>query len=192
MRLTPHARAALLALVALAAARPARAEDVPVPVGLQADLLYVIAAHDRNLTARAAGQVRTLVVAKSGDDAAHAAAQFRTAAAAKATVAGLPHAVEASTFTTAAALAEACQTRHLAIVYLAPGFTAAEAGAIGHALEGANVLTVAASPAMVKKGVVLGFDLVSGRAKLLVDLTQAAKQRVAFGADVLGLMAVSQ
>ena len=35
-------------------------------------------------------------------------------------------------------------------------------------------------------------DLVSGRAKLLVDLPQAAKQHVAFGADVLGLMAVSQ
>jgi uncharacterized protein DUF4154 len=190
MRLTRSARAALLA--AALAARAARAEDVPVPVGLQADLLYVIAGHDRNLPARAGAQVRTLVVSKPGDQAAHAAAQFRAAAAAKGTVAGLPHAVESATFTSAAALAEACQARHLAIVYLAPGFTAAEAGAIGSALEGGNVLTVAASPAMVKKGVVLGFDLVSGRAKLLVDLTQAAKQRVAFGADVLGLMAVSQ
>ena len=54
------------------------------------------------------------------------------------------------------------------------------------------MLTVSAVPALVKQGVVLGFDLTAGRAKLLVDLNQAAKQRVAFGADVLGLMAVSR
>jgi hypothetical protein len=185
---------ALIGLLALAAAAPlaARAEDVPVPINLQAELLFMIAAHDRNLPARAGAEVRTLILVKASDDSARAAAQFRATAAAKPKVAGLPHAAETMTFTTAAAVAEACRSRGIAVLYLAPGFTAAEATAVGQALEGGNVLSASASPALVRKGVVLGFDLVSGRAKLLVDLTQAARQKVSFGADVLGLMAVSQ
>jgi Tat protein translocase TatB subunit len=74
---------------------------------------------------------------------------------------------------------------------MGPAPTDAEVAAIGEAFEGGNVLTASASPTIVKKGVVLGFDLVSGRAKLLIDLKQAAKQRVVFGPDILGLMAVT-
>ncbi|BDG06921.1 YfiR/HmsC family protein [Anaeromyxobacter paludicola] len=191
-RTTVWPAGALCVALALAGPGAARAEDVPVPLNLQADLLFMIAGHDHNLAARAGGEVRTLVLTKAGNESAHAAAQFKVAAAGKAKVAGLPHAVEVAPYAGAAELAETCRARRLSIVYLTPGFTAAEAGAIGQALEGGNVLTVAAAPAMVKRGVVLGFDLVSGRAKLLVDLKQAAKQRVSFGADVLGLMAVSQ
>jgi hypothetical protein len=181
-----------LVFAALLAAAPAGAEDVSVPVNLQADLLLMIAAHDHNLPTRAGGEVRTLILTKAGDDSNAAAAQFKARATSKTVIATLPHSIEVARFTTAAALAETCKTRRLSIIYLTPGFTEADATAIGRALEGTSVLTAAASPSMVKKGVVLGFDLVSGRAKLLVDLTQAAKQRVAFGPDVLGLMAVSQ
>jgi hypothetical protein len=179
-------------LLILVAPATARAEEVPVPVNLQAELLFMIASHDRNLPARAGGHVLTLVLTNASGDSARGAAQFKAAAAAKTSVAGLPHSVEVAVFTGAAALAQTCAARRVAIVYLTPGFTGGEVAAIGRALEGGNVLTVAAAPALVKKGAVLGFDLVSGRAKLLVDLTRAAKQRVAFGADVLGLMAVSQ
>ncbi len=185
----PLAVAALLAALAL----PARAEDVPVPINLQADLLFMIAAQDRNLPERAGEVVRVLIVVKAGEEAARAAAQFKAAAAAgKPKVAGLPHAEEVVPFAGAAALAEACKARRAAILYLAPGFTGAEATAIGQALEGGNVLSAAAEPGLVTKGVVLGFDLVAGRAKLLVDLTQAGKQRVSFSPEVLGLMAVSR
>jgi hypothetical protein len=189
-----YGRTALARLLLLALALPAAglADEVPVPVNLQAEMLFMIAGHDRNLPARGGSEVRTLILTKANNDSARAAAQFKAAASAKTVVAGLPHAVEVAAFTGAAALAEACKAKHLAIVYLTPGFTAAETAAIGQALEGGNVLTVSATPALVKKGVVLGFDLVSGRAKILVDLTQAAKQRVSFDPEVLGLMAVSQ
>ena len=179
----------VLALV-LAVPGTVRAGDVAVPIGLQAELLFAVAGHDRNLSARSGGVVRTLILTKGTDDSARCAAQFKAAAVARSAVAGLPHSVEVASFTTASALAQACHARRLAIIYLTPGFTGAEVAAIGQALEGCNVLTVTASPAMVRRGAVLGFDLVSGRAKLLVDPIQAAKQRVAFGADVLGLMTV--
>ena len=180
----------LVAAMSLAAPAATRAENVTVPVGLQAELLFMVAGHDRNLPARGGGVVRTLILTKATDDSARCAAQFKKVAVARLAVAGLPHSVEVASFTTASALAQECRARHLAIIYLTPGFTGAEVAAMGQALEGCSVLTVSASPAMVKRGAVLGFDLVSGRAKLLVDPTQAAKQRVAFGADVLGLMTV--
>jgi hypothetical protein len=193
MRLTlplaPRLAATGALLLSLALAGAGRADDVAVPIGLQADLLFVIAGHDRNLPSRGDGQVLTLVLTKADAASARAAAQFKPAASAKTTVAGLPHQVQVMPFTSADALAATCREKKVSIVYLTPGFTAAEATAIGKALEGGNVLTVAAVPAMVKTGIVLGFDLVSGRAKLLIDLTQAAKQHVAFGPDVLGLMA---
>jgi hypothetical protein len=188
-----HRRVALAASLALALVAPARArgDDVRVPLAMQADLLFMIAAHDRNLPSRAAGEVRTLILTKASDDSQSGAAQFRTAARARASIGGLPHAVEVVPFTTADALAELCRARRLAIVFLAPGFSGAEARAIGQALDGASVLTAAAAPSVARRGVVLGFDLVSGRVKLLLDRAQAAKQRVAFSADVLGLMAES-
>ena len=188
----PPSGLALLALAAATAPAAVRAEEVPVPVNLQAELLFMIAAHDHNLPARAGAEVKTLILVKAIDESARAAAQLKATASAKPKVAGLPHSEETMAYTTAAAVADACRSKGIAILYLAPGFTAAEATAIGDALAGGNVLSASASPALVKKGVVLGFDLVSGRAKLLVDLTQAAKQRVSFGAEVLGLMAVSQ
>ena len=193
MRKSPS-RQAFAALVAagVAHALPARAEDVPVPINLQAELLFMIAAQDKNLPERAGELVRVLVVVKPGEEAARAAAQFKAAAAGKPKLAGLPHAEEVIQFSGAAALASTCKARSASIIYLAPGFTGAEATAIGQALEGGNVLTASAEPGLVKKGVVLGFDLVAGRAKLLVDLTQAGKQRVSFSAEVLRLMAVSR
>lgn len=187
----PH-RVAAFGILALALLPPsaARAEDVPVPINLQAELLFMIAGHDKNLAGRAGAEVRTLIVAKPADDSARGAAQFAAAARGKTVVAGLPHRAELLPFTTAPELAEACRSRRPAIVYLAPGFTGAEAVAIAEALEGVGALTASAAPALVRKGVVLGFDLVSGRARLLVDSSQAAKQRVAFGPGVLALMTV--
>ena len=133
-----------------------------------------------------------LIVVKPGEEAARAAAQLEAAAAGKPKLAGLPHAEEVVQFSGATALAATCKARSASIIYLAPGFTGAEATAIGQALEGGNVLTASAEPGLVKKGVVLGFDLVGGRAKLLVDLAQAGKQRVSFSAEVLRLVAVSR
>ena len=45
-------------------------------------------------------------------------------------------------------------------------------------------------PDYVKEGIVLGFDVVSGRPKLLFNLPQARLQKVALTATVLKLMTV--
>src|SRR5882672_3586136 len=104
MRLSSARRLAVTGtlLLALALPRAGRADDVAVPIGLQADLLFIIASHDRNLPARGGGQVLTLILTKANDASTRAAAQFKPAASAKTTVAGLPHDVQVMPFTTAA------------------------------------------------------------------------------------------
>jgi hypothetical protein len=171
-------------------ARGGDAEDVSVPVGLQADLMVKVAAYDKNFGTRAGERAKVLVVRKGGNsDSSRVAAQMMTALAAISTIAGLPHDDTEVAWSSAAALATAIKKQHVALVYFAPGF-GDDVDAIKGALDGLDVLTVSSMPDLVPKGIVLGFDLVGGKAKLLCHLGQARKQNVAFKAEALKLMKV--
>ncbi len=65
-----------------------------------------------------------------------------------------------------------------------------ELEALERALSGVDVLSVSAVPEYVSRGVVLGFELVSGKPKILLDLPRAKRQNVDFSASVLRLMKV--
>ena len=82
------------------------------------------------------------------------------------------------------------RARKAAIVYFGPGFDK-QMGSIKATFSSLNVLTVGAVPEYVPSGVVLGFNLVSGRPKLLVNLAQAKEQQVVFPASVLNVMKVT-
>jgi hypothetical protein len=167
-----------------------RGEEVAVPVALQAELVAKVAAYDRNLAARAGDRVHVLIVVKAKDDGgASFAKSMQSALGGVDKIGGLPHDEATTTFAGAAALAEACKAKHVAIVYLAPGL-GDEVPAIRAALDGVNVLSVAAVASEVKRGIVLGFDLVSGKPKIVVHLGQARRQDVAFKAELLKLARV--
>ena len=61
---------------------------------------------------------------------------------------------------------------------------------IGRALAGLDVLTVSVDPNDIPNGIVLGFDLVSGKPVPLVLLPAAKRQHVAFMPQALKLMKV--
>ncbi|MFO0679471.1 MAG: YfiR family protein [Polyangiaceae bacterium] len=165
-------------------------EEPGVPIGLQAELIAKVAAYDKNFPTRAGDRAHVLIVTKSGDpDSTRAATHMQSALGALNQVGGLPHDEATVPFTSAAALAQVCRDRRIAIVYLTAGF-GADIDAIRAALDGVSVLSIAAIADYVPKGVVLGFDLVSGKPKLLVQLAQAKRQDVAFKAEVLKLMKV--
>jgi hypothetical protein len=170
----------------------ARADDVPVPVPLQIKLLAKVAGYDKNLRARAGDKVRVMVVAKPGDSDAQRVSELARATLAEYTEIGdLPVEVVAAPFTTGADLAKVVAQKKLAIVYVCPGLTRPEIEGVGKALAGVSVLTAAATPANVTAGgIVLGFELVSGKPKLVVHLAQAKKQSVALSAEVLKLAKV--
>jgi hypothetical protein len=168
-----------------------RAEgEIPVPVGLQAELLSKLAAYDRNLRSRAGDRVLVLIVRKQGHPlSARIASQMKHDLAEISDIGGLEHRAKIVRFKSASKLAATIRATRASIVYLSAGLEK-DIPAISSALEGVDVLSVAAHPDYVPRGVGAGFDLVSGKPKLLCNLTQARKQNVDFRAEILRLMRV--
>jgi hypothetical protein len=167
-------------------------DEVAVPVALQAELVAKVASYDRNLAARAGDRVHVLIVVNAKSDASTSFAKHMTSALGGVDkIGGLPHDETTAPFGGAKALADTCRSKRIAIVYLAPGL-ADEVPGIRSALDGVNVLSVAADAAEVQRGIVLGFDLVSGKPKIVVHLGQAKKQDVAFKAELLKLAKVQE
>jgi hypothetical protein len=182
--------AVVLAALGLLLTGRANAQSMSVPTGAQAELIAKLAGFDRNFTARANGKAVILLAAMPDNaESMRAAIEMKAALARIPKVGDLPHEEQVATYGGAAALADLVRARKAAIVYFGPGFEK-QVPAIREALSGVDVLTVGAVPGYVPSGIVLGFDLVSGRPKLLVHVVQARKQRVAFPASVLALMKV--
>ncbi len=172
--------------------RPGLAQEVVVPVALQAELVVKVASYDRNLARRAGDRVHVLLLVKANNDASSQFASRMTSALGGVdTIGGLPHDEATTSWTSAKDLVDTCHAKKISIVYLAPGL-ADDVPTIRGALEGVNVLSVAAVAAEVPKGIVLGFDLVSGKPKIVIHLGQAKKQDVSFKAELLKLAKVHE
>jgi len=186
-----RAGASLLLLAALVVlSRSGWGDGIAAPVTLQAELLVKVAEYDKNFSARAGERARVLLVTKAGNaDSANVNQQMANALGRFDEIAGLPHDEMIITYPGATELGRICRDRHIAIVYFAPGFSN-DVESIRNALNGVDVLSVGGVPDYVRNGIVLGFDVVSGRPKLLFNLTQARLQRVALAAAVLKLMTV--
>jgi hypothetical protein len=134
--------------------------------------------------------VRILIVKKSGDaDSDSAASHALHDLGDVDTVGGLSHEQEIVTYSSASALADLCTKRRACVVYLMPGLSK-EIDGIREALSALSVLTAATVPEDVASGVVVGFDQVSGKPKLLINLPQARRQQVDFSADLLRVATV--
>ena len=124
-----------------------------------------------------------LVIQMPNDaESAAAALELKSALSDVPTVGDRPHEEQIVTYSGAAALAEMVKVGSPAIIYFGPGF-AKELTAIRVPCPTPSLLTVGATPDYVESGIVLGFDLVSGRPKLLINLEQARKQQVDFPAS---------
>lgn len=182
----------LVTALALTLTSPCAAQSMPVPAGAQAELLAKLVGFDRNFAARAGGKAVIILTAMPGDaESMSTVLEMKAALSRLPTVGNLPHEELIVSHTSASALADLVRSKHAAIVYLGPGLDK-QVPAIRDALSSLDVLSVGAIPSYVPGGIVLGFDLVSGRPKLLIQLAQARKQNVAFPASVLNLMKVYQ
>jgi len=149
-----------------------------------------LAGYDRNFAARAGDKAIIILATMPGDaESNRAALELKGALSRLPKVGSLPHEEQVVNFSSAGALAETVRSRKAAIVYFGPGF-GKQIPAIRSAFSSLNVLTIGAVPDYVPAGIVLGFDLVSGRPKLLVNIEQAKKQQVSLPASVLKLMKV--
>lgn len=161
-----------------------------VPADVQAELLAKLAGYDRNFEARAGNEAVILLVVKPRNpQSSTSAAIMRSALGRLDRVGGVPHREQVVSYEDAGALAKLCRAQRASVVYLTPGFDD-QLEPLGGVLSGIDVLSLAAVPDYVPRGVVLGFELVSGKPKIVLNLPQAKKQNVNFKADVLKLMKV--
>lgn len=167
----------------------ARAWALDVPPRAQARLLVKVAEYERNLVRREGPRVILLVRkaadAESASIAEEMAAELKLAEA----VAGGPHSEVIVDFSSARALLAEVKSHEAAIVYLSSGLQEHIAG-IASALDGVSVLTAGCGPGDAERGAVLGFDMVSGRIQLVVNLPRARSQNAAFRPEFLRLARV--
>jgi hypothetical protein len=183
---------ALFCLLIVVTGHRGRAEEAILPIAIQVELLVKVASYDRNFQQRAGDRAHIFIFTKPGNgDSARVAAQVEAGLARASTIGGLPHDEAVTPYRGAAELADLCRKERAAIVFFGPGFRQDIAG-IREALDGVDVLSASAIPEYVEAGIVLGFDVASGRPELLVNLPQARRQKVALRADVLKLMKVFQ
>lgn len=182
----------VLLVGALTLARRSAAEEPRVPPRLQAELLAKVAAYDGHFPARAAGHALVLIlVAQKEPDSERFGAQIRAELAKQPLIGGVEHMEEIVRYSSPTELTRLCRERRAAVVYIGPGLSA-EAGAIADALAGIDILSVAAVSTDVARGIVLGFEVISGKPKLSIHLTRARRQNVAFKPDLLRLARVTQ
>ncbi len=167
------------------------ADTGAVPLGLQAELTAKLAAHDKNMPSRAGSLLKIAILAKKGNaESASTATHLQAAFQGLGAIAGLPHQEQVVAFTDPPSLAALIKAESFAVVYLTQGFDADVEG-IGAALDGVSVMTCATVPDYVPRGgAVIGFDLVSGKSKILVNLPQARKQSVNLDSNVLTIATV--
>ncbi len=163
------------------------ADTVPVPASVQANLAAKLLAYDRGLATRANGTVRILVLVDPSEGQSQKIAnEFANAMKARGNISNLPVVVMTANFESANAVAARVKREKTAAVYLSSGL-GRSAEAIAVALKGSDVMTIAAEPSAVIRGIAVGFDLLSGQPKILVNLSQAKTQNVQLPASVLSL-----
>jgi hypothetical protein len=180
-----------IALLVICSSARVIAEDVSVPISLQMELLLKVASYDKNLKQRARDRVRVAVLLRQDDpDSGRSAAQALKALSEADAIDGMPLDRVSTTYTDAAALARFIHEGNVAILYVTPGFRDTDIEAIAQALDGVSVLSVGALAKYVPRGMVLGFDLVGGKPKLIVNLGRAKRQNVELSSSVLKLVRV--
>jgi hypothetical protein len=169
--------------------RKVRAQDVSVPLPMQVQLLATVADYDKGFAERANGKAKIVLLTSKNPDSAKAANQIQGALGKVAQIGGVPHEESIVKFESGAALAAHCKSNGISIVFVMPGFQN-EIGDIKNNLSNLNILSVASVGSYVQQGIVLGFDVISGKPKLLVNLPQARNQKVNFKAELLKMVKV--
>lgn len=184
-------RVATLLAAALTLLSPAGlAQSSSVPASIQAELLAKLEGYDKGFAERAGELANVVLLVKAGSARSDlSAAEMKLALSRLERLGGLPHRETILTFTTAPALVQKIREGRVAVVYVTPGFEG-EIGKLRDALSNVNVLTLGAVATYVPDGLVLGFELESGKPRILFNLEQAKRQGVKFPADLIRLMKV--
>jgi hypothetical protein len=170
--------------------RTVQAEDVGVPPRVQAQLITKVPEYDRKFRERAGKRVGVLILSKGAKpESVRAASLLQAALSQEHAIAGLPHETAVMSFTDAVALSAEAKKRSISVVYVPPGFDS-ELESICSAMQPLGVMTITAVPDYVRRCIVVGFEAVSGKPKLLIHLGQARRHGIEFKSEILKLAKV--
>ena len=165
----------------------ARADSGATPATALVPFLVKAADYDRHFASKAGGRVEVLVTFNAGEPTSYAMAnEIAKELGRGGKIAGFSHDERVEPYSGAEALAAEVRSTQTAIVVVSTRL-GGEAPAIAHELDGIDVLTVAAEPDDVARGIVLGLDQRAAKSKIVVRLAQARRQDVAFEASFLAL-----
>jgi hypothetical protein len=182
-------RSAILAALMVLCATAAFAEERMVPLELQLQLLSRVVRYERSYEAQAT-PARLVIVHRVGDaESARRSAQLRALLQDNPVLGARHLQVSAQEFSTAGALRGIVEHDGLSVVFLMPGLSDSMTE-IAEALAGRNVITVSALGGDVDHGAVLGFELVSSKPRIAVNLSRARAQGLQFNAQLLRLVRV--
>jgi hypothetical protein len=182
--------AVMLSCAALISTFSAWADNPAVPLQLQADLTIKVMAYAESPAIKAVDVLRIGIVTKGGNaDSTQAGAVLKGALDRVDAMGGLAHEQSILQWVDAPHLVEESRRRSLFVLYLMPGLDG-EVAAIARALQGIQVITVAATDSYLPDGAILGFELVSGHPKMVFNMTQARQQHVVFRSAVMKLMRI--
>jgi hypothetical protein len=164
-------------------------DETGVPLGIQVDLTSKVLKYDRNFAGRAGAELHCLVPYRPGGESEGVARRLVAELQRRPDLGGIPHHEVLVPWAGASALRARANAEHATIIYLSSGLED-QAASIAQAFDDYDGITISMSVEDVNKGVVLGFDLVSGKAHMVLNLTRARRQHVEFAPELLHLMRV--
>lgn len=176
---------AFVVLFAMIVGVDARAAD-ELPAPLLVRLIHKTITFDKNFPARSQQRPRILVVHRANDDGAIGRARVLAHDLAEPNEFGRTFPVELMSYSGRDALLAALRERSASTIVFVGGLEA-EMPSIATALVAKDTLTFGTNGTLAERGAVVGFDVVAGKPKLVVNVTSAQAQNVAFRAELLNL-----
>lgn len=170
---------ALAASAVLLWSLAARGEELPLP--LQVQLLQKTAAYVTSLQPGETGKVKVLLV----HPGAAPSRAVETLASAINSAGQLGKFPAEAKVVALGGLKDAVASEKPQVLWLAPELDDKAVGAVIDASGGASILTVSTNAAHVRQGVMLGFELVEAKPRILVHLKQSRAQNVVFLSGLL-------
>jgi hypothetical protein len=182
--------ALLVAALLLLTAVPMRAQESGVPIALQVELLGRVLWYERGLQKSPDKELRAVIVERAADAASKlAAAQLIAQLERVKQLGGKRVAARRVVFDSAEQIGRVVQEQRAYLACLTPGLgkVAAE---LARVFAARGVFSVSTQGADTARGIVLGFELESGKPRILLNLTQARAQKLDFNAQLLRVVQV--
>lgn len=171
---------AFAASVVLLLSFGALAEELPL--ALQVEMLQKTAAYITNLVPPESGKLKVLVVYAGASPSR--ATETLAAAINKAGKVGA-HPAEAKVAALGASAKELLEAEKPQLVWVAQETSEKDVSAVIEACGSSPIVTVSNNPAHVKQGIIMGYELVEAKPRILVHLKQARAQGVVIFSGLL-------